>query len=101
MHCSILIILIHGLMVFGIPWSNMSEPEPRYSCPEADVRFDGHNIDELHHVANWQNCGAACSLNTLCLYWTWGSYDNRCLLKNSDAGLKKSPGAYSGERGCL
>jgi len=34
-----------------------AERVPRYSCPEVDVDFDGHDIDHLDNVESWQNCG--------------------------------------------
>ena len=37
-----------------------AERVPRYSCPEVDVDFAGHDIDYLENVEDWQNCG---------LYW--------------------------------
>ena len=33
------------------------EMEPRYSYPEVDVAFMGYDIDQIHNVANWQDCG--------------------------------------------
>ena len=34
-----------------------AEQAPRYSCPEVDVDFAGHDIDYLENVKTWQNCG--------------------------------------------
>merc|ERR1712126_666042 len=70
-----------------------------YSCPEMDVDFWGYDIDELHDVSDWHDCGDACQLVSSCMYWTL-TKEKRCVLKSSDAGLTKYPGSISGARGC-
>merc|ERR1711874_244865 len=73
--------------------------EPRYSCPEIEVAFRDYTIDVIHNVYSRHDCGAACSLNSECLFYTWYVLETDCLLKYSDIGFQKSPGAISGARG--
>jgi len=73
--------------------------EPRYSCPQNNVCFDGHTIVEIPGIVNWHDCGIICIHTDDCNFWTW--YNNRnCYLKTSDRGLAYDESAISGEKGC-
>merc|ERR1712136_505681 len=71
-----------------------------YSCPEMDVSFWGYDIDELHDVSDWHDCGEICKHVSSCLYWTHDVTHKKCWLKYSDEGLMKLMTYVSGARGC-
>ena len=85
------------LSTFSIMWWVQCA---EHSCPETDVDFAGSDIDALHNVLDWHDCGQACELVSSCLFWTYNTSDKRCILKYSDAGLCKDSAAISGTRGC-
>jgi hypothetical protein len=35
----------------------LEEHNPRYSCPEMDVDFYGNDIEDVHDVTSWEDCG--------------------------------------------
>merc|ERR1712098_429533 len=75
--------------------------QPRYSCPEDNVNFAGHDIDYVPGIPDWHACGEICSLTPACKFWTWmKNEDNRCCLKDADYGLAYSTNCISGVRGC-
>merc|ERR1712181_95310 len=78
-------------------------PSPRYNCPMLDIDLSGNDLDDFSGVDNWQTCAHICNIayESNCLFWTWNSHSNRCILKSSDSGMKPSEGAISGQRGCL
>ena len=62
--------ILSTLFVFLASGLALAEQEPRYSCPEMDVGFAGYDIDDIHNVRSWQDCGMYVVLlyNTLFIY---------------------------------
>merc|ERR1712126_125392 len=75
--------------------------EPRYSCPEDNVDFNGHDIDCVPLIPNWHACGEICNVTPACKFWTWvKTENNRCCLKGVDYGLMHATHCISGVKGC-
>merc|ERR1719285_1046201 len=83
-----------------------------YNCPMMDIDLGGNDLDAFSGVDDWQTCAHICNIayESNCLFWTWSGnatweegswWNNRCLLKSSDSGMRPWPGAISGQRGCL
>ena len=32
-------------------------PELKFSCPEMDIDFQGLDVDTVHNIGSWQDCG--------------------------------------------
>ena len=32
-------------------------PDLRFSCPEMDIDFMGRDVDTVHNIGSWQDCG--------------------------------------------
>lgn len=87
-------------------------PSSQYNCPMMDIDLGGNDLDAFSGVDDWQTCAHICNIayESNCLFWTWSGnatweegswWNNRCLLKSSDSGMRPWPGAISGQRGCL
>merc|ERR1712130_38966 len=86
-------------------------PSPRYNCPMMDIDLGGNDLDSFSGVDTWQTCAHICNIayESNCKFWTWAgviweegsSWNNRCILKSSDSGMRPFSGAVSGERGCV
>merc|ERR550519_427371 len=74
--------------------------DAHYNCPMIDIDLYGHDLDKFYDIGSWQECAHICNIayTSNCKFWTFG-YGN-CGLKSSDAGMRPTSGAVSGERGC-
>merc|ERR1711951_753 len=81
-------------------WSLLVMKASSYSCPEVNVDFYGADLEEVHGVTSWQNCGQICELISNCAFWTLNSKKATCYTKSSDGGLRHQNGHISGVRGC-
>merc|ERR1711890_39887 len=98
---STLVVLTRTLtLTLTLPGGRMEELPPQYSCPELHVDFNGNNVDDIHNIANWNDCGTMCEMSSGCNFWTWIETRKQCYLKSSDHGLEYQDNAISGVKGC-
>ena len=46
------ILLLAVLLSLGV-----TQDQPRYSCPEYDVDFEGHELAQIPNTESWEDCG--------------------------------------------
>jgi len=75
----------------------------KYTCPEINIDFAGHDITVIFDIFSWEECAALCLDMPDCLFWTLDNRDgeHRCIPKTSDAGYRHLADHISGVRGCL
>eukprot|EP00091_Calanus_sinicus_P025056 TRINITY_DN9357_c0_g1_i1.p1 TRINITY_DN9357_c0_g1~~TRINITY_DN9357_c0_g1_i1.p1 ORF type:complete len:113 (-),score=20.07 TRINITY_DN9357_c0_g1_i1:121-459(-) len=97
---SLLTIAFGPLNCQDLDAERLDQQKPRYACPEFNVNFDGDDIDYVHDVSSWHECGIMCNLVPACKFWTWNTETHRCKLSSSDYGLEYHSQAISGQTGC-
>ena len=50
----LLLLLVAALLLVSV---GVAQEQPRYSCPEYDVDFEGNDIDKDLIVDSWEDCG--------------------------------------------
>merc|ERR1711934_1228480 len=77
-----------------------SMDDANYNCPMIGIDLYGHDLDTFYGIGSWQECAHICNIacTSNCKFWTFAG--GNCYLKSSDAGMRPTSGAVSGERGC-
>ena len=53
-HRSRMKAVVSLLALLSLTWA---QEQPRYSCPEYDVDFDGNDLEVIENVESWEDCG--------------------------------------------
>ena len=69
------------------------------SCFEQNKDFYGNDVGSKV-VSDEYDCQKECQNYDRYNYWTFNSLVNKCLIKNSDSGLRLYNGAISGPKFC-
>ena len=48
------LVLVAALLLVSV---GVAQEQPRYSCPEYDVDFEGYELNMIDNVASWEDCG--------------------------------------------
>ena len=70
-------------------------------CVEYGINYGGYTIETILGITHWSDCASRCNAHRSCSYWTWGTENDDCYLKNSKAGRQHNCWALSGSHNCL
>ena len=74
------------------------------ACPLYDIDYYHYDIDKIHEIYSWEECGYLCHITDGCKYWTWltglDQYPYECCLKSSNSGIVNKDEHISGDKNC-
>ena len=74
--------LLLALMACSLYGNTLVDPEQNrsYKCPEMNVNLRDHDLDQIHYVSSWNNCGKFIHKTCLLLNLTLVNQTNKTFL---------------------